>query len=186
MCYISGGIPEGGTNEQYGCTDKTPPKGDEPIILPFSMYFAKSSGNWDDQGIAFIKPIKEQHEITYGRMYLIKQEQFKEVVKQENRNIMFNIDLNKVIENGSVVFRDSWYGNIIHVDNFKQYPIFTFTSAKVFDNLNSPSKPYLRTIIDGLRSSHKLSNQSIIEYLTATPGNSLSNETIINLVCNNN
>lgn len=67
------------------------------------MYFAKSSGNWENGGVAFIKTNLDEKKQTLGRMYLITKEQFIDVVKQEtNFKGELMIDFDRAISVGSL------------------------------------------------------------------------------------
>ena len=79
--YIQGGhFPE--NNRDYaGCVDKTLPRMDKPIIIPFELYYGKRSPSWNGCGVAFIDTKKSA--VTIGRAYLITEEQFEGVRQQE-------------------------------------------------------------------------------------------------------
>lgn len=64
------------------CNDKTEPSCEKPIIIHHDLYFANSSSRWENKGVAFIKPEKNEKVATLGRMYIITEEQFLEI--QEN------------------------------------------------------------------------------------------------------
>ena len=173
LCYIRGGQPEGATKSYPGCTDKTLPMDKEEIYICSEMYFAKSSGNWEHGGVAFIKThFDEQHQ-TLGRMYLITKEQFIEVVKQETDfkgELM--IDFDKAISDGSLVFREgSWYGFIIYLGNRYDHPIFTFTHQDNISPTTKPSNKYLRTIVKGIHETYEhLNTDEIVDYLISKQG----------------
>ena len=185
LCYIIGGSPEGSSKYNIGSRNKTHPIGDEQIIIPYSLYFAKRAMSWGNKGVAFIGLDKENK--TYGRMYLITEEQFMDVVCQENGNINLSIDLNMVITNNSVVLKsDTWYGNILYLGSNNDYPIFTFTSP---NSMNSehfipPSSEYLSVIIKGLKETYNFSDKEIANYLITKPGveNNFTLDGLINLI----
>jgi hypothetical protein len=91
MCYIKGGRPRGGAKQYLGCRDKRDPIESRPIPLNFELYFAGQSNTWRrgekdsgvPGGIAFIRQNPERGP-TLGRMYLITDGQFNDVVLQEN------------------------------------------------------------------------------------------------------
>lgn len=173
LCYIRGGQPEGAAKSYPGCTDKTLPTDKEEIYICSEMYFAKSSGNWENGGVAFIKTNFDEQQQTLGRMYLITKEQFIDVVKQETDfKGELTIDFDKAISDGSLVFRDgSWYGNIIFLGNQYDQPIFTFTHQ---DNISPTTKPcnkYLRTIVKGIHETYDhLNTAEIVDYLISKQG----------------
>ena len=84
LAYIRGGPPPGASFVQVGCSDTTPPRHDRGVMILHHLYFAESSRNWEDAGIAFLDPGKDSSAKTLGRMYLITAQQFREVVLQEN------------------------------------------------------------------------------------------------------
>jgi len=176
LCYIRGGTPESADKNYLGCSDKTEPIEDKPIILPYSIYFSKQSYIWENKGVAFIKPLRDENLRTLGRMYLISKDQFIELVHQENaldpRNTFIDIDFAYLILNGETKIPANWYSRIIYIGDKKGHPIFTFTST--WDDseiiLLPPGEKYLRTIIKGIKETYNMANEEIIQYLIALPG----------------
>lgn len=160
LCYIE------------GCRDKTYPKGDKQITIPFPLYFAKRSPRWGNQGVAFIGLRKDEKDITLGRMYLITEQQFSDVMSQENGNKCISVDLRKAREEGSMVLCKSWYGNIVYVGEQKEGPIFTFTSYwDIGDEpFVAPSSTYLKMLASGLKGKYRFTTDEIIKYLITKPG----------------
>jgi hypothetical protein len=93
-----------------------------------------------------------------------------DIVKQENNGIDFHFDMDEVINNGSKVFRDAWYGNIVYLGEEKGFPVFTFTAPWNINDVEAkkPSHAYLTTIIKGLKENN--SNEEIFQYLQTKPG----------------
>ena len=172
MCYIEGGQPEGASRPHPGCRDKTPPKDDQPIKISYPLYFARQSSGWDNKGVAFIGLKKEETEATLGRMYLITEQQFIDVVSQENGGAEISIDLQKVKQQGSMVFHESWYGNILYLGEQNGFPIYTFTSGKniALEPPVAPSPEYLQAIISGLKEVYPVTHDDIVKYLLSKPG----------------
>jgi len=86
MVYINGGKfrgnGKGKDNTAYpGCTVKLPPLANKPFLLPYELYYGKTSKTWNNSGVAFIDADKPG--ITLGRAYLITEEQFAEIQEQE-------------------------------------------------------------------------------------------------------
>lgn len=152
MCYINGTKAPGSSVKEIGCTDKTPPKESRIVELPYPLYFAKEHSKWGEGGVAFIGHKKTKLEKTVGRMYLITEQQFAEVVSQENKSPLMDINLQRVMEDGSGEVGGGWYGKILHVGEEDGYPIFTFTNPKAIGDtaFNKPSAAYLSTIATGL------------------------------------
>lgn len=191
LCYIRGGQPEGAAKSYPGCKDKTLPMDKEEIYICSEMYFAKSSGNWDNGGVAFIKTNFDKRQQTLGRMYLITNEQFIDVVKQEtNFTGELIIDFDRAISDGSLVFREgSWYGNIIFLGNRNDHPIFTFTHQENISPTTKPSNKYLRTIVKGIHETYDhLSTPEIVDYLISKQGvaGNNSREDLVKLVESDN
>ncbi|MDA8078900.1 MAG: hypothetical protein M0Z79_08185 [Nitrospiraceae bacterium] len=172
LCYIVGGIRKGASQSESGCADKTPPRKNKNIDIPFPLYFAEKASRWNNGGVAFIGLSKKDNDFTAGRMYLITKGQFRDVVKQENSNKDISIDFDGVIKKGSNVFRKSWYGNIIYLGENDGYPVFTFTHYKdVTDQqLTKPSSEYIQIIAAGLKEAHNWTEDQIAEYLLKKPG----------------
>ena len=186
MCYIEGGLLEGASRPHPGCRDKTPPKDDRPIKIPYPLYFARQSSNWGNKGVAFVGLEKEETEPTLGRMYLITEQQFADVVSQENDGAKISMDLQKVKQQGSMVFRESWYGNILYLGDQDGFPIYTFTSEKniALEAPVAPSPEYLKTVISGLKEVYPVTLDDIVKYLLSKPGikNSYTREDLANLL----
>ncbi len=167
MCYIQGGKCEAMQKTQKGCRDKTPPLDDQPYTLQYQLYFAQYSSNWDG-GVAFILQNRTIGHQTYGRIYKISEEQFLDVVSQENGNKPFKLDLSEVIARGSIVIDTDWrYGRIIYLGEEQGDPVFTFTAPNDTDYSyrTRPSQKYIDTIVKGLIQIHGMSEQAALEYL---------------------
>jgi hypothetical protein len=172
MGYIEGGQPEGASSFHPGCRDKTPPKDDQPIKIFYPLYFARESPNWDGKGVAFIGLEKEETDIALGRMYLVTEQQFIDVVSQENDEAEISVDFQEVKQQGSMVFHESWYGNIVYLGEQDGFPIYTFTSGKniVMEAPVAPSPQYLKYIISGLKEVYPVTDEDIVKYLMTKPG----------------
>lgn len=172
LCYIKGKKRRGATQKERGCRDKTPPRQSKSIDIPFQLYFAERSSKWHDGGVAFIGLTRDENESTIGRMYLLTEEQFKDVIKQENDNREIIVDFQEVKRKGSAVLRKSWYGNVVYLGDSGEYPIFTFTHYKdiVAQMINKPSPEYIQIIADGLKEARGLNEGEIVEYLSQKQG----------------
>lgn len=172
LCYIAGGQPKGTTRVYSGCSDKRLPTQNKPLLIHRELYFARESATWERGAVAFLKNQIDEKQNTLGRMYLIKVEQFVELVKQE---IDFEgelpVDLKAIEEKGSLVVKDNaWYGNIIYLGKDDDFPIFTFTFENDRQTPNKPGAAYLKTIISGLRECYDLSSEDIAAYLANKAG----------------
>ncbi|WP_404452156.1 hypothetical protein LG329_17655 [Virgibacillus necropolis] len=171
LCYIKGGKPKGSEKVEIGCKDKSLPVKESTYIMHYPLYFAKASDRWQKQGVAFIGLKKDEKNHTYSRKYLIKLEQFMDVVKQENNGAKLNIDLNEIIKNGSKTLkRNSWYGTVLFLGEEDGYPILTFTADWEGVPFTKPSKEYLSMIINGLKTTLELDNTVVLNYISSKPG----------------
>lgn len=170
LCYIIGGKVPAADRIYLGCQDKSFPVATEEIYIQSALYFAKSSSLWGGGGVGFLKNGFGGREQSMGRMYLITQEQFKDVVRQETIREVINIDFDYAIESGGYVFAErSWYGRIVYIGTQDQYPIFTFTNEKDL----VPTKPapeYLNIIGKGIKEVYPLTNEEIADYFLKCDG----------------
>jgi hypothetical protein len=133
MVYIGGGLFQGSKKIHKGCTDKSPPEKDKPFLVPYELYFGNESVNYGGSGVAFIDADKSG--TTFGRAYLITEEQFFEIQKQEGLN-------------------DEWYGRIVEISSEDcDIPHKTFTSQTRRPS-NSPCEEYLDIIRKGLSETY--------------------------------
>lgn len=172
LCYIKGGVRRGCSQKERGCRDKTPPIKNKAINIPFPLYFAERSSRWDNGGVAFIGLSRDEGNPTVGRMYLITEEQFIDVVKQENGNQEIFIDFEEVKRKGSKVFLKSWYGNIVYLGDDEGYPIYTFTHYEDIERrvFNLPSDKYIQIIAAGLKETLNWTKEDIADYLIRKRG----------------
>lgn len=171
LCYITGGQPEGSNRREVGSRDHTLPKDNRAVSLPFALYFSGYSDRWDGAG-AFIDTVRDETNSSWARMYLITEEQFEDVVRQENGVPDMEVDVDHIKEKGSVVIQDSPYGNLIYAGEAVGYPIFTFTHQKPMSEqeINIPSKRYLAMLIRGYLETYTDDATQIASYLAEKPG----------------
>ncbi|WP_096438588.1 hypothetical protein [Alteribacter populi] len=185
LCYIQGGTPRGSEKEEVGCRDKTLPKKDQPFMISYPLYFKGYSSRWGGSA-AVIGHKRNENYKTLGRMYLITEEQFMDVVKQENNGLYFSVDLAEVRQKGSKVFNRSRYGCIMHLGDEGELPIFTFTSHNDMSEgvFKSPSAEYLETIIIGINQTYNFDYKTIVQYFLEKNGvkNNWNKENIFQLV----
>ena len=183
MCYIQGGKPEGRTEPNQGCRDKTPPIDSKPVSLNFDLYFAGKSKSWGGGGVAFIREGTKES-LTLGRMYLITYEQFNDVVMQENDKCvngeLYVPRFQQLVQQRESVLPDKpWYGKLLNVGTEGGHPIVTFTTpiTDLRPNPNDPSEEYLNTIASGLRETYpKMTDTEITAYLYARGGHQKNND----------
>ncbi|WP_099159785.1 hypothetical protein [Virgibacillus ndiopensis] len=171
MCYINGDRPIGSAKKEIGCQDKTPPKASRKAEIPYPLYFAKEQSKWGPGGVAFIGHVQTDYAATIGRMFLITEEQFSEVVSQENNEYGLHVDFNRVIEKGYQKLTEGWYGRIVFLGDKDGYPMFTFTSNDSMDKQSfvKPSSAYLSTIANGLLGLG-LTKTEITDYFSGKRG----------------
>lgn len=174
-CYIKGGVPDGASIKDQGCHDSTQVIDGGKILLPYELYFAKESYKWGNKAVAFICFNKDASAITLGRKYLVTEEQFNHIFKQENCIDIDNsvdIDLVKSRKQGSFVVRKAWYGCIVYIGEESGFPIFTLTAYWDIDAevKMAPSFEYLRHVIKGIKQAYDLNDAQIADYLITKPG----------------
>lgn len=176
MKYINGGVVPGATFSQIGCEDKSPPINDSQIIIPNQVYFSQKMSGWENQGIAFIEQQKSKNVSSLGRMYLITQEQFEQIVWQENHLTNFqdqpNINFEKINQKGFEEIPDFLYGRIVLLGSKDSFPIYTFT-ANWNDTRIEYTKPgmkYIKVIANGIRETYSYTDNDIVNYLSNLPG----------------
>ena len=133
MIYINGGFYNVNNQTYDGCRDKTPPLKDKPFLIPHELYFGYTSSYWENKGVAFIDADKSG--VTLGRAFLITEEQFYDIQKQEGAT-------------------DDWYGRIVNLVNTDDnIPCKSFTSKKRHKT-NIPSEKYVEIISRGLSETY--------------------------------
>ncbi|KGX84127.1 hypothetical protein [Pontibacillus marinus] len=171
LCYIEGGQPEGSNRREVGSRDATLPVKDAPVSLPFSLYFAGYSDRWDG-GAAFIDTHYNENADTWGRMYLITEEQFEDVIRQENGISDLSLDWSALRANGNTLVEKSDYGNLLYAGEREGHPIFTFTHYLPMEEreITVPSKRYLAMLIRGFLEAYTDTPEACVDYLIEKPG----------------
>lgn len=175
MCYIQGGLPPGRTERNGDCRCHNAPLDSRTISLRFDLFFAGRSKPWGNGGWAFIRENPER-EATLGRMYLITDEQFNDLVMQENSR---RIDGSRLVpefeqlvtRRESILPGNLRYGRLVNIGSEGTYPILTFTAAQTDLELNAPSEEYAKTIASGIKETYPaMSNEEIVAYLMRSAG----------------
>ena len=173
MCYISGGQPVGAKRINTGCRDKTPPLDSKPILLKFQLYFAGESKSWGGAP-AFIRRGNNKS-ITLGRMYLIADEQFNDVVLQENDKdvdgVRFVPSFDQLVKGQDFVVPNAgMYDHLCYVGKEGDYPIYTFTGRDDLP-IGAPSESYVKVIVSGIKKTYPhMKEPQICEYLSKAEG----------------
>ena len=186
MKYIKGGSADGTSSVQSGARDKSDPLESTAIRFEGRMHFAGTSYRWGKGGIAFMDNDSSGHAL--GRAYLITFEQFEDVVAQENGKSSATVSIkgSEVLANGNSEVGAGLYNNLVHIGDYKGYPVFTFSSSfsaqdavsnaqittgyKRYGATNKPSKNYLRMIGKGLAESFEMEVYDQADYLLGTLG----------------
>ncbi len=175
MCYIEGGVPEGRTEPNQGSRDRTAPQDSRPVPLNFELYFAGSSPAWGNGGTAFIRR-GGRKSLVLGRMYLITDGQFNDVVLQENGKRVdgsrFVPPFEQLRKNGQWVLPGNpLYGGLLNIGSESGHPVLTFTTARTDLRPNAPSENYVKIIAAGIKETYpRMANREIAAYLLAAEG----------------
>lgn len=111
-----------------------------------------------------------------GRMYLITDDQFNDVVLQENER---PVDGKRIIppfealcEQAESVLPDiRLYGRLLNVGERDAHPVLTFTATKSDLPIAPPSEAYLKLIVAGLEETYPcMKKGEIRDYLSVAPG----------------
>ena len=185
LTYITGGTPEGSDTLHLGCRDGTVPEEDIPIRFSGRMHFAASSGRWGGGGVAFMDNDYAGHAL--GRAYLVSIDQFDDIVAQENGRTPGSIKTNtdEALINGSTDVTNGLYGNLVHIGDYGNAPVFTFTgdfsahdallasrkNAKYkFSATNEPSPNYIRMVGAGLAETFEMDVPQQADYIRGALG----------------
>jgi len=145
----------------------------KPINLNLELYFADYSSGWKGAP-AFVRAGRADAS-TLGRMYLISDEQFNDVVLQENgRSVDGTRFVPKfeelIISQEFILPGRPRYGRVIHVGRQGEYPVFTFTAIEDL-HIGAPSKAYINVIVSGIRETYPaMTNADIVDYLSKAEG----------------
>ncbi len=173
LCYLRGGCIPGNDKCERGAADHSLPVRSEPHILNKPLFFSLHSDKWFGSGVAFIGTEDIPGQRTYARRYLITEEQFKDVVKQENNiydDTTISVDLSKLRKSGTaILFSDRNYGRIMYLGDLDGYPMYTFTCIPDMDNMKKTPLfgAYYDVIAAGLKETHSLNPLEISRYLSS-------------------
>jgi len=149
------------------------------IPLTFELYFAGRSNTGPRKekdrevpgGIAFIRENSEQGS-TLGRMYLITEEEFNDVVMQENGKTpdgsRFVPAFNQLVsQSQSILPGNPLYGKLLNIGSAGGCPILTFTTARIdLFNPNAPAEQYVKVVASGIKETYpQMSDDDIVAYL---------------------
>jgi hypothetical protein len=155
----------------HGARDKRPPLASVALEIPYRLYFTGTSKAWGGSP-AFIDPQRSDDHRSLVRAYLIRWQQFEDVVAQENVREVAPITIGNLAEGEMEQIGPGRYETILCVGQRDEVPIVTFTAPWTLSTVvpGEPSLAYLSMLVAGLREAHELSDVAIIDYLAAAPG----------------
>lgn len=185
--YVEGGKLVG-TNRRYlGCCDKTRPRKDRLVTIRHKLFFGCRSGLWN-AAMAFVQEAESACH-TYGRMYLITDEQFDQVVRQERglspEGPRLCPDLSYMAKHKNCYLnredptkplatdKPCSYGLILNLGEEDGYPILTFTAVGPDNEITprAPSRAYVEFIARGIReTSPEVATVEIVRYFLSCDG----------------
>ena len=179
-CYIHGGAWKYNNRNHYGSKIKENPIQQSTLEIPFELYFSKSAKSWENKGVAFLKSSKNNTIKTKCVAYLIRKEQFFDILLQENSRNPFDEnepgDFSMILQNQEYFLgpknENLWYGRIINLGEFKGYSAFTFTAKWSDETIEYalPGEKYLKTIIKGIQSNFNITTDEIAGYFAGLAG----------------
>lgn len=150
MHYINGGSFRGSGRDHKPCNDTSAPRAKMAYEFKHDMYYANRSRSWDNMGVSFLDVTRPGK--AYGAAYLITEEQFEHLWREENSGIIPGPD-------------SIWYNNKVELGTIQDIPVKTVTNTKVLEK-NQPSQKYMEVLMEGLREHYPdLSEEEIRDYV---------------------
>jgi hypothetical protein len=174
LAYLQGGRAPGNDVDHAGSRDPTPPRLDVALELDHSMYFAGRSKRWGGTSAAFVS-LHVKDPPSLARAYLITQEQFVDVVRQEN-NLHSDIAdfeqrLHDAMQRGHArLLPTGSYAELLFCGQRGGHPMLSFTASDDRTDIGRPSGAYLQMIGSALRECHGLTTAQAVTYLMDRPG----------------
>jgi hypothetical protein len=163
--YLLGGRPAGASHAYPGCRDRSPPLDDVADELDTQLAFGGYSQTWGG-GVAFVRDTPNAR--AKVRLYRITLEQFADVVAQENwlvpGTVLIEPSTEQVVLDG-----DHTYRLVIPLGVRDGVPVMTVSQLAAAE-VAEPTSAYLRHIAVGLRESHAMSSEDVVDYLVRAPG----------------
>jgi hypothetical protein len=138
--------------------------------MPGRLVFAWHSPTWGG-AIAFHDPTGDGEVLSTA--YLLPPATFSDVVEQEMwRHPGADHDLGEVITHGRQVLGPGRYETLHRTGELDGRPVLTFSAEdpSVLEPPGEPAAAYLVTIARGLRRSHGLSDDEVVDYLLSAEG----------------
>jgi hypothetical protein len=139
------------------------------VTIPGGLAFAWESPTWGG-GIAFHDPDAPGE--TLAAAYLVTPRQFADVLEQEMRRAPgADHDLTTVLAGHRHAVGPGRYETLHLAGELDGRPVLTFSAPDVGAlGLRPPAAPYVTTIARGLRRTHGLDDDEIVDYLLGCPG----------------
>jgi len=133
------------------------------------LAFAWESPTWGG-GIAFHEPDAEGSVLACA--YLVTAGQLSDVLAQEMwREPGVDLDLSEVVSTGRHTIGPGRYETLHLAGELQGHPVVTFSATDVDSlGLRAPAPPYVATIARGLRQTHHLADDQIVDYLLGCRG----------------
>jgi hypothetical protein len=143
------------------------------LTVPHRLYFSGSSRIWGGSP-AFIDTETAGDGHSLARAYLIRWDQFEDVVAQENGRPVAPIEIDDhELEAGFCRgIGPGRYECLLCTERSDDVPVVTFTAPWTMRQapVGCPSAGYLAMLIAGLRQAHALRDEELTEYLGTAPG----------------
>ena len=146
LIYIKGGKCKFNGVTYGGCRNKSLPKDTRPVTIPYKMYYGNESSPWGIGGISFLDT--QSRGKALGRMYLITEEQFEDISRQEGHE-------------------EDWYNQSLSLGDYNGIEIVTITNKNTRP-YHDPSDNYLGVIRMGIKETYPdMSDFEVMKYLVA-------------------
>ena len=164
-CYLQGGVPRGTAREYEGCRDPTPPIEVRSLTIPGTLRLAGTSSVWGG-GTAFYTP--EAPGVVHARAYLLRMEQFADLVAQETRH---PVGATLALADHGPTFHglSQVYDVVLDLGDLDGHRLLTLSASRDH-TANPPSESYLRTMMDGLAEGFDLDAEQRVAYLAGLDG----------------
>ncbi len=166
--YLAGGEGDGAPGSHRGARNPGPPLDSAPMEFDSQITFNGLSKRWGG-GVAFLEHQRVDSGTpgALGRRYLVTQEQFEDVVAQENRRPTMPLPFESISPGETRVVGEGWYDALVSLRPVAGVPVFTFTSSTAPESSTStpPALTYLRTVASGLLQAHDLTLAQVVDRL---------------------
>jgi hypothetical protein len=173
LTYIRGGKVQGSNKIESGCTNKQLPLKKELFTLKRDIRFLNHSTRWDGSVLFLGEPGKHTN---YAVRYLIEDDQFIDILKQENNKQLdsnINISSKELQSNISTqVFPNSFYSTLLYLGEYDGYKAYTFTCTQtMFSEIPQQTVTrYLKVILNGINQYNRVRKNILVETFLKVPG----------------